>query len=99
MEALFNRARQAASQVFDDVESASHVETQPSGVAVFSVSRRSGDDVVVTLNPNGLGAGGEWRSRSSGSGYRIFRLQGLVEAPQGNEHMSKLIKHISPCGP
>lgn len=77
MSDLVDRAKLAASQVFDDVEEARLVETQPTGVAVFNVSRRSGRQVTVTLNPNGLGAGVEWRSKSKeGSGYRTFRLQG-----------------------
>jgi hypothetical protein len=78
MTELIDKAKQAASQIFDDVESASHVETQPSGVAVFAISRRAGGQVTVTLNPNGLGAGVEWRHKTTGSGYRTFRLQGLV---------------------
>jgi hypothetical protein len=78
---LLARARLAASQVFDDVEEASHVETQPTGVAVFAVTRRSGARVTVTLNPNGLGAGVEWRNKTKENGYRTFRLQGLVDQP------------------
>jgi hypothetical protein len=78
MRELIERATLAASQVFDDVESASHVETQPTGVSVFSVARRSGGQVTVTLNPNGLGAGVEWRCKSRGNGYRTFKLQGLA---------------------
>jgi len=82
MNDLIDRAKLAASQVFDNVEGARHVETQPTGVSVFSVARRSGCQVTVTLNPNGLGAGVEWKSKSrEGSGYRTFRLQGLVTEP------------------
>jgi hypothetical protein len=81
MNDLITRATQAASQLFDDVEGARHVETHPTGVTVFEVSRRSGGRVTVSLNPNGLGAGVEWSCKSRGSGYRTFKLQG--NTPQG----------------
>lgn len=78
MSELLLRAQRAASVVFDDVVKARHERTEPSGVEVFRVSRRAGDEVTVSLNPNGLGAGVEWRSREAGPGYRALRLQGLV---------------------
>ncbi len=82
-DALIDRARRAASLVFDDVEDVRHVETHETGVAVFAATRRAGGEVTVSLNPNGLGAGVEWRGRTkSGSGYRTLRLQGLAGPAQ-----------------
>ena len=79
MRELIEKARTAASQLFDDVVEIAHVETQPTGVAVFAVARRAGGSVTVSLNPNGRGAGVEWRCPTRGTGYRTFKLQGLVQ--------------------
>ena len=79
MEALIERARAAASQVTGDVESMKHVETLPTGVQVFEATCRGGaGKLTVNLNPNGLGAGVEWRHKIRGSGYRVFKINGLV---------------------
>lgn len=80
MRELVDKAMRAASQVFDDVAGASLVETESSGVAVFAVDLRRGGSCTVHLNPNGLGAGVEWRGRSGGDGYRTLRLQGSLPA-------------------
>lgn len=82
MHEILERAKQAASLLWDDVESASHVETHDTGVSVVAVARRSGERATVTLNPNGLGAGVEWSTPSGTTGYRTFRLQGLVPAQE-----------------
>jgi cytochrome c5 len=79
MDALIERARAAASQVAEDVESVSHVDTLPTGVHVFEATcRDSAGKIIVSLNPNGLGAGVEWRHKIRGEGYRVFKIQGLV---------------------
>jgi putative component of toxin-antitoxin plasmid stabilization module len=82
MQRLENQARAAAEQLFQDVAEVQFVETSSAGEHVFDARRRSGSTARVTLNPNGIRACVEW-SDHQGSGYRIFRLRGLV-GPQGS---------------
>ena len=88
MDEMIERARRAASLVVDDVEAVSHVETLPTGVRVFAATCRGrAGRVTVTLNPNGLGAGVEWRHKTKGNGYRVIKIQGLV-VPESENHLA-----------
>jgi hypothetical protein len=73
------KAKLAASQVLPELVAVEHAESRPTGEQVFSVElpgRRRG--ATVTLNPNGIHACVEWRTKKSGPGYRIFRLRGKI---------------------
>lgn len=75
MEEMLDRAKRAAAQVCGEVTSARHAESLPTGEQVFSVGVAGHERAAtVTLNPNGHSAGVEWRD-----GYRVFKVQGLVE--------------------
>ena len=74
-----DKARLAASQVLPEIVAAYHLESRETGEQVFGVDlpgRRRG--ATVTLNPNGIHACVEWRTKKSGPGYRIFRLRGKI---------------------
>lgn len=73
------KARLAASQVLPEIVAVEYLESRETGEKVFGVDlpgRRRG--ATVTLNPNGLAACVEWRSKKTGPGYRIFRLRGKI---------------------
>jgi hypothetical protein len=78
---LLQRARMAATQLFDDVDIVRFIDTEPTGERRYLVTRKGTDDVVtVTINPNGIKAGVEWRKGREGkSEYRIFRLPDLTQ--------------------
>jgi hypothetical protein len=79
MKIMLDKAKLAASQVADDVDVVTHRGNTAAGEQLFDVRCRGGRQMLVTLNPNGLSAAVEWRSRDRGrSGYRVFRLSGLV---------------------
>ena len=84
IEEMVKRAKQAASQVFDDVEQVSHVGELPTGEHLFEARRRGAGNLVrVTLNPNNRAAGVEWSNGRRGSGYRVMKLHGIVPENQG----------------
>lgn len=86
MKIMLDKARLAASQVADDVDAVAHRGTTSAGEQKFDVCCRSGRQMLVTLNPNGLSAGVEWRSRDKGrSGYRVFRLSGLMKKTRNDD--------------
>jgi len=75
MEDMLEKARQAASKICGKVSRARHVEALPTGEQVFRVGVVGRDhEATVTLNPNGLRAGVEWRDQ-----YRVFKVCGTVE--------------------
>lgn len=73
---LLQRALFAASQLFDDVADVRFVDSAPTGERHYQVTRKKSKDVVtVTINPNGLKAGVEWRKpRGRKSSYKILHL-------------------------
>ena len=80
MASLVEKARQAARQVVGEVGAARDLGSHPTGERVFSVTPLGGGHpVTVTLNPNGLRAGVEYRCPNRGSGYRVLTIQGNLE--------------------
>jgi phage terminase large subunit-like protein len=75
------RAKQAAAQLFDDVEEVAFLDELPTGERRYGVTRANRKDLItVTVNPNQVCASVEWKRvpRDRSSKYRVFKLQDLV---------------------
>lgn len=79
METAQEKARLAATQVFDDVSCVKFVGVGEHEEAKFEAHLRSSPEnpAIITINPNGIRAVVEWRNRRQ-SGYRVLKLEGAI---------------------
>lgn len=81
MDCSLEGAKQAAAQLFDDVEKIMFLDELPTGERRYKVARVGRKDLItVTVNPNQVCASVEWKRvpRDRSSKYRVFKLQDLV---------------------
>ena len=81
MDYALEGAKQAASQLFDDVEKITFLDELPTGEKRFKVSRSGCKDlIIVSVNPNHINASIEWKRSRKGSrtDYHVCKIQDLV---------------------